>query len=170
HNTPFQDELNPPWRNGSSAGNLRVGDSKFKIQNSRIQKPRPGQSKIGSRNSKIGIRNSGQAVTGTRVLIFPILGGKWIAVGTAGWRRVELGDVVRNRDQARSCALRHPAVSSGTAGSFKPIWSKCRGRPLGLGGQRLPELNLIAIQVIDPGKAAVGFIHSFGVDLDSLLF
>src|ERR1700693_2741190 len=49
-------------------------------------------------------------------------------------------------------------------------WSKCRGRPLGLCGQRLPELNLIPIQVIDPGKATVGFIHSFGVDLDSLLF
>jgi hypothetical protein len=41
---------------------------------------------------------------------------------------------------------------------------------LGLCGQRLPELNLISIRVIDPGKAAVGFIHSFGVNLYSLLF
>ena len=41
---------------------------------------------------------------------------------------------------------------------------------LGLCGQRLPELNLIPIQVIDPGKATVGFIHSFGVNLYSLLF
>ena len=47
--------------------------------------------------------------------------------------------------------------------------SKCSGMPLGLCG-RLPELNLIPIQVIDPGKATVGFIHSFGVNLYSLLF
>src|SRR5436853_7882434 len=47
--------------------------------------------------------------------------------------------------------------------------SKCSGRPLGLCG-RLPELNLIPIQVIDPGKATVGFIHSFGVNLYALLF
>jgi hypothetical protein len=39
--------------------------------------------------------------------------------------------------------------------------------PLWLCGRRLPKLNLIAIQVIDPGKAAVGFIHSFGVNLYS---
>ena len=44
------------------------------------------------------------------------------------------------------------------------------GGPSGLCGQRLPELDLISIQVIDPGKAAVGFIQSFGVDLYSLLF
>src|SRR6185295_12660323 len=48
--------------------------------------------------------------------------------------------------------------------------SKCSGRPLGLCGRWLPELNLIPIQVIDPGKATVGFVHSFGVDLYSLLF
>ena len=48
--------------------------------------------------------------------------------------------------------------------------SKCSGRPLGLCGQRLPKLNLIPIQVIDPGKATVGFIHSFGINLYSLLF
>ena len=48
--------------------------------------------------------------------------------------------------------------------------SKCSGRPLGLCGRRLPELNLIPIQVIDPGKATVGFIPSFGVNLYSLLF
>src|SRR5580693_7753666 len=47
---------------------------------------------------------------------------------------------------------------------------KCSGRPLGLCGQRLPELDLISIQVIDPGKATVGFIRSFGVNLYSLLF
>ena len=47
--------------------------------------------------------------------------------------------------------------------------SKCSGRPLGLRGRRLPELNLVPIQVIDPGKATVGFIHSFGVNLYSLL-
>ena len=46
---------------------------------------------------------------------------------------------------------------------------KCSGRPLGLCGQRLPELNLIPIQVIDPGKATVGFIRSFGVNLYALL-
>jgi hypothetical protein len=48
--------------------------------------------------------------------------------------------------------------------------STCTGRPLGLCGQRLPELNLIPIQVIDPRKATVGFVHSFGVNLYSLLF
>jgi len=49
------------------------------------------------------------------------------------------------------------------------FYPNCSGRPLGLCG-RLPELNLIPIQVIDPGKATVGFIHSFGVNLYSLLF
>ena len=36
-------------------------------------------------------------------------------------------------------------------------------------GLRLPELNLVPIQVIDPGKAAIGFVHSFGVNLYPLL-
>ena len=40
---------------------------------------------------------------------------------------------------------------------------------LGLCG-RLPELDLISVEIIDPGKAAVGFIHSLWIDLDSLLF
>jgi hypothetical protein len=35
--------------------------------------------------------------------------------------------------------------------------------------QRLPELNLVPVRVIDPGKATVGFVHSVGVDLYSLL-
>jgi hypothetical protein len=48
--------------------------------------------------------------------------------------------------------------------------SKCSGRPLGLCGRRLPELNLIPIRVVDPGEATVGFIHSFGVNLYALLF
>ena len=43
------------------------------------------------------------------------------------------------------------------------------GRPSRLCG-RLPELNLIPIQIIDPGKATVVFIHSFWIDLYSLLF
>jgi len=43
-------------------------------------------------------------------------------------------------------------------------------RPLGLCGQRLPELNLIPILVIDPGKATVGFIRWSGINLYSLLF
>jgi len=47
---------------------------------------------------------------------------------------------------------------------------KCSGRPLGLSRRRLPEFNLISIQVIDPGKATIGFIPSFGVNLYSLLF
>ena len=37
-------------------------------------------------------------------------------------------------------------------------------------GQRLPEFKLVPIRVIDPGKATVGFVHSFGVDFYSLLF
>jgi len=40
---------------------------------------------------------------------------------------------------------------------------------LGLDGRRLPELDLIPISVIDPGKAAVRFIHSFGVNFYSFL-
>ena len=43
------------------------------------------------------------------------------------------------------------------------------GRPLGL-YRRLPELDLIPVQIIDPGKATVGFIHAFGIDLYPLLF
>ncbi len=57
----------------------------------------------------------------------------------------------------------------GGRGYRTPV-SKCSGRPLGLCGQWLPELNLVPIQIIDPGKATVGFIHSFGVNLYSLLF
>ena len=53
--------------------------------------------------------------------------------------------------------------------SYRNRLSKCSGRPLGLCG-RLPQLNLIPVQVIDPGKATVGFIQSFGVNLYSLLF
>ncbi len=63
----------------------------------------------------------------------------------------------------------HEAKIQRTAATENRL-SKYIGRPLGLCGQRLPELNLIAIRVIDPGKATVGFIHSFGVDLYSLLF
>ena len=40
---------------------------------------------------------------------------------------------------------------------------------LGLCGRRLPKLDLIPLNVIDPGKAAVGFIHALGVNLYSLL-
>ena len=48
--------------------------------------------------------------------------------------------------------------------------SKFGGRPLGLCGQRFPELNFIPVRVIDPGKATVGFVHSFGVNFYALLF
>src|ERR1022692_1401059 len=64
---------------------------------------------------------------------------------------------------------RLPIYDYGTVATENRL-SKCSGRPLGLCGRRLPELNLIPIQVIDPGKATVGFIHSFGVNLYSLLF
>ena len=47
--------------------------------------------------------------------------------------------------------------------------TKVQWKALGLRGQRLPELNLVAIRVIDPGKATVGFIHPFRVNLDSFL-
>src|ERR1017187_3722786 len=63
-----------------------------------------------------------------------------------------------------------PAILRLRDRSYRNRLSKCSGRPLGLCGRRLPELNLIPIQVIDPGKATVGFIHSFGVNLYSLLF
>ena len=54
--------------------------------------------------------------------------------------------------------------------TFLVVLSKGRGRPLGLCGCRLPELNLIPIRVIDPSKATEGLIHPFGVNLYSLLF
>ena len=57
-----------------------------------------------------------------------------------------------------TCFCRHRTISRG--GCYA----------LGFCGRRLPELNLIPIQVIDPGKATVGFIHSVGVNLYSLLF
>src|SRR6266404_8669420 len=78
--------------------------------------------------------------------------------------RLMIGSQNPHPNVAKSATLRmgHPATENRL--------SKCRGRPLGLCGQRLPELNLISIQVIDPGKATVGFIHSFGVNLYSLLF
>src|ERR1035437_302136 len=62
-----------------------------------------------------------------------------------------------------------PAILRLRDRSYRKRLSKCSGRPLGLCG-RLPELNLIPVQVIDPGKATVGFIPSFGVNLYSLLF
>ena len=42
-------------------------------------------------------------------------------------------------------------------------------RHLGLGRQRLPQLDLIAVRVIDPREPAIGLVHSLGVDLHSLL-
>src|ERR1700722_17077243 len=66
-----------------------------------------------------------------------------------------------------------PGLAVLTAKAFyKPFFIQRHrsGRRLRLCGQRLPELNLIPIQVIDPGKATVGFIHSLGVNLYSLLF
>src|SRR6185436_19578704 len=53
---------------------------------------------------------------------------------------------------------------------YRSRLSKCSGKPSGRCGRRLPELNLVPVEVIDPGKATVGFIHTLGVDLDSLFF
>ena len=39
---------------------------------------------------------------------------------------------------------------------------------LGFGYRWLPELNLVPIGIIDPGKTTVGLIHPFGVNLYSL--
>jgi hypothetical protein len=77
-------------------------------------------------------------------------------------------DVVEVKPERDYCLFR-PFYDYGTVATENRL-SKCSGRPLGLCGRRLPELNLIPIQVIDPGKATVGFIHSFGVNLYSLLF
>ncbi len=70
----------------------------------------------------------------------------------------------------RSCYDSSAAVPDYGTVARENRFSKCSGTPLGLCGLGLPELNLIPIQVIDPGKATVGFIHSFGVNLYSLLF
>jgi hypothetical protein len=66
-------------------------------------------------------------------------------------------------------ALSRHSTSYGTV-AMEDRRSKCSGNPLGLCGRRLPQLDLVSIEVIDPGKATVGFIHSFGVDLYALLF
>src|SRR5208282_247470 len=83
-------------------------------------------------------------------------------------RRLSGRPLLKKREKWRTRHFR-PFYDYGIVATENRL-SKCRGRPLGLCGQRLPELNLIPIQVIDPGKATVGFIHSFGVNLYSLLF
>jgi hypothetical protein len=90
-----------------------------------------------------------------------------------GGRALSLRHVhLRIRGHARACASAGTAPLKPKDGLSGPParLRNCRGRPLGLCGQRLPELDLIPIRVIDPGKATVGFIHSFGVNLYSLLF
>ncbi len=76
----------------------------------------------------------------------------------------------RTRNAGSGSGAKHfrPFYDYGTVATENRL-SKYSVRPLGLCGQRLPEFNLIPIQVIDPGKATVGFIHSFGVNLYSLL-
>ena len=49
---------------------------------------------------------------------------------------------------------------SGIIGLFRSLSGLCG---------RLPEFNLIPIHIVDPGKVTVGFVHSFGVNLYSLL-
>ena len=73
--------------------------------------------------------------------------------------------LVRRRGRLRSTFLINLALHGRGR-----LCTRGSGRPLGLCGQRLPELNLISIRVIDPGKATVGFVHSLGVNLYSLLF
>src|SRR5437660_486404 len=41
---------------------------------------------------------------------------------------------------------------------------------LRLGRGWLPEFDLVAVGVVDPGEAAVGFVHALGVYLYSLFF
>jgi hypothetical protein len=70
------------------------------------------------------------------------------------------------------CSFRHLSqrAASGCACRGGSSTSGRQWKPLGLCGQRLPELNLVSIRIIDPGKATVGFVHPFGVNLYALLF
>ena len=89
------------------------------------------------------------------------------------------GEVLTSRKRREKPVVRNgpPEIfSQGTYGrEYSPNVLRLRDRTkvqwkaLGLRGQRLPELNLVAIRVIDPGKATVGFIHPFRVNLDSFL-
>jgi len=72
-----------------------------------------------------------------------------------------------NGDLFLSESLRAVRVSSartdlcgGIIGLFRSLSGLCG---------RLPEFNLIPIHIVDPGKVTVGFVHSFGVNLYSLL-
>src|SRR5262249_29403532 len=99
-----------------------------------------------------------------------------IAPGTLNGRAADKhGSVGRPVNQAGILNNPVPPPATHFFSSFcmtqYPTKTNClsAGSPLRL-CDRLPELNLIPIQVIDPGKAAVGFIHSFVVNLYSLFF
>jgi hypothetical protein len=74
------------------------------------------------------------------------------------------GGIFRGRDEIDRIA----GAIKATHGTRLQKIERVVGGRLGLCGG-LPELNLVPIQIIDPGKATVGFIHSFGIDLYSLL-
>ena len=96
-------------------------------------------------------------------------------VSLPGRRTPRIGSFPKRAMGARgtmpSTSCTHPArrVSmQQDARLYKPIESVPQSH-LRLCGWRLPELNLIPIQVIDPGEAAVRFIHSLVVDFHSLV-
>src|SRR5579859_3074197 len=39
-----------------------------------------------------------------------------------------------------------------------------------LRSQRLPEFDLVAVGIVDPGESPVGFVLAFGIDFDAFLF
>ena len=95
-------------------------------------------------------------------------GGRAATETATGFKKgIRLGGPIQLIGRNRSDAVQ-PFYDYGTVATEDRL-SKCSGRPSGLCG-RLPELNLIPIQIIDPGKATVGFIHSFGINLYPLLF
>lgn len=73
------------------------------------------------------------------------------------------------RTDEKSARLKRPILRM-RDGSYRKKIESAHCKPLGLCGQWLPELNLIPVQVVDPGEATVGFIHSSVVNLHPLLF
>jgi hypothetical protein len=64
--------------------------------------------------------------------------------------------------------LNGPFYECGTVATEKRLSRSLQA--LGLCGQWLPELHLIPVQVVDPGEATVGFIHSSVVNLHPSCF
>jgi hypothetical protein len=62
----------------------------------------------------------------------------------------------------------HRFPAAGANGATEAVISVSLEALLRFCDRWLPELNLVPIEIIDPGEATVGLIHPFGVNLYSL--